>query len=237
MRFDILTLHPPLCAGPLDASMIGRARERGLVTVDVHDMREHAEGRHRVADDTPYGGGSGMVLRVDVVDRAIEAVRTPGARVLLMDPAGVRFTQRDAERLSTYPQLILVCGHYEGIDARVREHFVDEAVSIGDFVLTGGELAALVVVDAVARLVPGVLGNADSARHESFSSGLLEAPQYTRPREWRGLEVPEILLSGHHANIEAWRAEAAAALTARVRPDLLAPGVAASAEEDTEGSR
>lgn len=223
MRFDVLTLHPAMCEGPLSTSIIGRAREGALLDVRVHDLRQWGIGRHRSCDDTPYGGGSGMVMRVDVVEAGIEAVRTPEARVLLMDPAGVRFTQAHAERLATLPQLVLVCGHYEGVDARVREHLVDEVFSIGDYVLTGGELAALVIVEAVGRLVPGVLGNPESLAQESFSSGLLEAPQYTRPRVWRDHEVPDVLLSGHHAQIAAWRHARALALTRAVRPDLLPP--------------
>ncbi len=222
MRFDLLTLHPDMCVGPLSQSILGRARAAGLIDVHVHDLRDWAEGKHRTADDTPYGGGAGMVMRVDVVDRGIESVRTSGARVILMDPAGVPFTQSDAARLASFDQVILVCGHYEGIDARVREHLVDEVISIGDFVLTGGELPAMVVTDAVARLLPSVLGNEDSSVTESFAEGLLEAPQYTRPREYKGMEVPEVLLSGHHSNIEMWRKETAEALTASVRPDLIA---------------
>jgi tRNA (guanine37-N1)-methyltransferase len=221
VRFDLLTLHPAMCEGPLSTSIVGRARAAGLLDVRVHDLRQWGLGRHRTCDDTPYGGGFGMVMRVDVVEAGLEAVRTPGARVLLMDPAGERFTQATAARLSRVEQLVLVCGHYEGVDARVREHLVDEALSVGDYVLTGGELPALIVVEAVARLVPGVLGNPGSAVSESFSEGLLEAPQYTRPREWRGHEVPEILLSGHHARIEAWRRERGLELTRAVRPDLL----------------
>jgi len=223
VRFDLLTLHPAMCEGPLSTSILGRARDAGLLDLRVHDLRQWGIGRHRTCDDTPYGGGSGMVMRVDVVEAGIEAVRSSGARVLLMDPAGQRFTQAAAARLARCEQLVLVCGHYEGIDARVREHLVDEALSVGDYVLTGGELPALIVVDAVARLVPGVLGNPGSAISESFSEGLLEAPQYTRPRVWRDHEVPEILLSGHHARIEAWRRERGLALTRAVRPDLLPP--------------
>ncbi|MCK6505340.1 tRNA (guanosine(37)-N1)-methyltransferase TrmD [Myxococcota bacterium] len=227
MRFDLLTLHPELCLGPVSGSIIGRARAAGLLDVRVHDLRTWAEGRHKQADDAPYGGGSGMVMKVDVVDRGIAAVRQEGARVVLLDPVAPTFTQRDALRLARLSQLVLVCGHYEGVDARVREHLVDEALSIGDYVLTGGELAALVVLDAVARQVPGVLGNPDSLGVESFTPRedgrvLLEAPQYTRPREYRGWEVPDVLLSGHHGRVEAWRHEQALALTRRWRPDLLA---------------
>lgn len=223
MRIDLLTLHPAMCEAPLRTSILGRGADAGLLTVGVHDLRQWGVGRHRTCDDTPYGGGSGMVMRVDVVDAGIAALRTPGCRVLLMDPVGQPFRQAHAERLAASPHLIFVCGHYEGIDARVREHLVDEVFSIGDYVLTGGELPAMVIADAVARLVPGVLGNPDSARTESFSAGLLEAPQYTRPREHRGWEVPEVLLSGHHAMVEAWRRDRARELTEANRPDLLPP--------------
>ena len=208
-------------------------------------MRNHGLGRHRTVDDAPYGGGSGMVLRVDVVHAAIEAVRTEHSHVVLLDPSGTPFHQAHAERLVQHEHLILVCGHYEGVDARVRDHLVDQVISLGDFVLTGGELAALCVVDAVARLVPGVLGNPESAVHESFSSvdggqRLLEAGQYTRPREYLGWEVPEVLLSGHHARIDAWRAEQGRALTEARRPDLLQPGAGTQpdvAEQPGDGAR
>ncbi len=202
-------------------SILGRAQKAGQIDIGVHDLRQWAEGKHRQADDTPYGGGSGMVMRVDVVARGIDALRRPESHVILMDPAGARFNQSDAVRLAKYDHLVLVCGHYEGVDARVREHLVDEVLSVGDYVLTGGELPAMVVVDAVARLIPGVLGNPESPVYESFSDGHLEAPQYTRPRFFRDWEVPEVLLSGHHERIAQWRAEQSAALTRRVRPDLL----------------
>lgn len=239
MRFDLLTLHPELCAGPVDHSIIGRARAAGLIEVHLHDLRTWAEGRHKQADDAPYGGGSGMVMKVDVLDRGIDAVRQEGGRVVLLDPVAPTFTQADAVRLAAETQLVLVCGHYEGVDARVREHLVDEVLSIGDYVLTGGELAALVVLDAVARQVRGVLGNPDSLGEESFTprrdgTVLLEAPQYTRPAEYRGWTVPPVLLSGHHARIEAWRREQAEALTAHHRPDLL---VAAHGGAAAEGGR
>jgi len=220
MRFDILTLHPDLCRSPLDSSILGRAQGAGLINVDVHDLRDWAEGKHRTADDTPYGGGSGMVMRVDVVDRGIQAVSGESTRVLLMDPVGQPFRQADAQRLTQYDHLVFVCGHYEGIDARVRDHLVDEVFSIGDFVLTGGELPAMVIIDSVARLLPGVLGNPDSSRTESFADGLLEAPQYTRPRVYKDWEVPEVLVGGHHGKIDEWRKQASKAITAEIRPDL-----------------
>lgn len=220
-RYDVLTLHPELVTGPLTSSILGRASDNGLLSIGIHDIRDHAEGKHRQADDTPYGGGAGMVLKVDVVARAIRAVRGEGSRVLLTGPSGTRFDQAVAHRLSEEDHLIFVCGHYEGIDARI-ETLVDEVVSLGDFVLTGGELAACAMIDATARLLPGVLGNADSAQDESFADGLLEYPQYTRPREWEGQAIPEVLLSGHHARIEAWRRARSRERTKARRPDLWA---------------
>ncbi len=221
MRFELLTLHPDLVTGPLSSSILGRAVEQGLVEVGVVDIRDFGIGRHRSVDDTPYGGGAGMVMRVDVVVDAIESVRRDDSHVVLLAARGQRFVQRRAREMSALSHLVLVCGHYEGLDARV-ESYVDEIVSIGDFVLTGGEIAAVAVVDAVARLVPGVLGNADSPVDESFSAGLLEYPQYTRPAEFRGMGIPEVLTSGHHANIARWRHEQAIALTEERRPDLFA---------------
>lgn len=233
MRFDVVTLFPEMVSGPLGASIIGRAQAAGTVQVVTHDIRAHGIGRHQVVDDTPYGGGSGMVMRCDVVASAVRAVRAQAeaegraaSPVVLFEPSGHRFDQRMAERFAALPGLTLVCGHYEGVDARFAEALADECpievVSIGDFVLTGGEYAAAVVIDAVARLLPGVLGNATSASVESFAPGAgLEFPQYTRPRVWEGREVPEVLVSGHHGRVEAWRRAESAARTARVRPDLL----------------
>ncbi|MFN7144774.1 MAG: tRNA (guanosine(37)-N1)-methyltransferase TrmD [Myxococcota bacterium] len=223
MRIDVLTLFPAMVEGPLRESMIGRALEAGRFELGVHDIRAHGLGKHRTVDDAPFGGGSGMVMRVDVLDPAIAALRRPESHVVLFDPGGTRFDQRMAERFATLPHLVLVCGHYEGLDARVRENLVDEVVSIGDFVLTGGEYAAMVVVDATARLLPGVLGNAESAADESFTSGMLEYPHYTRPRSYRGWDVPEILLSGDHGKIAAWRREQARVRTLALRPDLNPP--------------
>lgn len=221
MRFDVLTLFPEMVEGPLRHSMIGRALDAGHIDLGVHDIRAHGIGRHRTVDDAPFGGGSGMVMRVDVLDPAIAAVRRPESHVVLFEPSGTRFDQRMAERFASLPHLVLVCGHYEGVDARVRDHLVDETVSIGDYVLTGGEYAALVVIDATARLLPGVLGNATSAADESFSvAGTLEYPHYTRPREHRGWGVPDVLLSGNHGRVDAWRREQARARTAALRPDL-----------------
>lgn len=222
MTFEILTLFPELCASPLAGSILGRAGERGLIRVRAHNLRDWAEGRHQVTDDIPYGGGDGMVMKPEPVARALDALRraNPGARVLLMTPQGRPFKQRDAEVLRQEPGLIFVCGRYEGFDERIRT-LVDDEYSLGDFVLTGGELAAMVMIDAVARLVPGVLGSAGSALTDSFSDGLLEHPQYTRPVEFNGLRVPEVLLSGHHAEIARWRRRQQLQRTLERRPDLL----------------
>lgn len=205
---------------------MGRARAAGLADLRVMDIREHAPGKHRQCDDSPYGGGAGMVMKVNVVDAAIQAAREQDAeegvqaKVILMSPAGRPLTQAVAQELSQEKHLILVCGHYEGIDARI-ESLVDDEISIGDFVLTGGELAALVIVDAVIRLRPGVLGNSASPEEESFSEGLLEYPQYTRPRSYKGQDVPEVLLNGNHAHIDSWREEQSLERTRARRPDLL----------------
>lgn len=230
LHVDVLTLFPDMCAGPLSHSILGRAQSEGRLQIGFHDIREHGLGRHRQVDDTPYGGGSGMVMRVDVVAAALDAVRRPDSHVLLMDPAGRPFQQADARRLARCPHLVFLCGHYEGIDTRVRDHLVDEALSIGDYVLTGGELPALVMIDAIARMVPGVLGNPDSLAEESFTDGLLEGPVYTRPFEWQGHAVPEVLRSGHHGRIAAWRREQAEARTRAIRPDLLS-----GPEDDLDG--
>lgn len=219
--FDVLTLHPDMVKGVLHGSVLGRAVERGVVHVGVHDIRDQATDRHRTADDTPYGGGAGMVMKVDVVARALAAVRRDDTRVLLTSPAGTTFTQADARRLAELPHVVVVCGHYEGIDARI-EGLVDEEVSLGDFVLTGGEIAACAIVDATARLLPGVLGNADSAVEESFADDLLEYPQFTRPLDWEGHAVPDVLRSGHHGRIADWRLAVARARTRARRPDLWA---------------
>ena len=218
-RFDVLTLHPEMVRGPLASSVLGRAAQKGLFEVGIHDMRDHATDRHRSVDDAPYGGGAGMVLKADVVGRAIDSVRGDGSHVILTSPSGRPFTQGDARRLAGLGHLVIVCGHYEGIDARI-ESVVDEEISLGDFVLTGGEIAAVAVVDAVARLLPGVLGNSASPEEESFSEGLLEYPQFTRPRTWRDQDVPDVLLSGHHGQISAWRLSRSKQRTRERRPDL-----------------
>ncbi|MEW5761757.1 MAG: tRNA (guanosine(37)-N1)-methyltransferase TrmD [Bacillota bacterium] len=224
MVFDILTLFPEMFSGPFSSSILKRAQARGLIEINLIDIRDFARNKHRTVDDAPFGGGGGMVLEPGPIFEAVEFVcrqRAPGGPVILLDPQGERFDQRLAQELARESHLVLICGHYEGVDERVREHLVTREISIGDYVLTGGELPAMVVVDAVARLVPGVLGEAGAARDDSFASGLLEYPQYTRPRAYRGLEVPEILLSGHHGVIERWRREEALLRTLVRRPDLL----------------
>ena len=226
MRFEILTLFPDFFASPMAASLVGKARVRGLIEIHVTDIRDFASGAHRVADDTPYGGGEGMVLKIEPVVAAIEAAaaRTPKARRLLLSPRGRRFGQALARELAAETGVVLVCGHYEGIDERVRG-FVDDELSVGDYVLAGGETAALVVVDAVSRLVPGFVGNAGSLAEESFEEGLLEYPQFTRPEVFRDLRVPSVLLSGDHAAIARWRRKERLRLTRSRRPDLFAGAV------------
>ena len=222
MRFDVLTLFPAMLEAPLAESILGKARAAGVVTVNCHCLRDWAEGRHQVTDDTPCGGGDGMVMKVEPIARALRDLRgrNPGARVLLMSPQGRRFSQAEALHLSREPGLIFVCGLYEGFDERVRT-LVDEELSLGDFILTGGEPAALAMIDAIARLVPGVLGAAGSAEHDSFSDGLLEYPQYTRPVDFAGLRVPAVLLSGNHQAVAVWRRREQLRRTLLRRPDLL----------------
>ena len=221
-RIDVVTLFPAMFPGVLDESMLRMARERQAVDIRVVDLRDYTEGRHRVADDYPFGGGGGMVLKPEPLFAAVEALRGPGSRVVLLCPQGPTFTQAAAARLAKVAHLVLVCGHYEGVDVRVRTELVDEELSIGDYVLTGGELPALVVLDAVVRLVPGVLGDPEGAARESFAAGRLDYPQYTRPAEFRGWRVPEVLLSGDHGRIARWRRREALRRTLARRPDLLA---------------
>lgn len=219
LQIDIVTLFPELFDAPLRISIIGRAVERGILTVTLHDLREHGIGRHRVVDDTPYGGGAGMVMRPEPLFATIEPLRVEGAQVILLDPAGERLTDALARELSTARHLVLVCGRYEGIDERARS-LADREVSIGDYVLTGGELPALVLIDAVGRLVPGVI-EAESHESDSFSDGLLEGPHYTRPERFRDASVPPVLLSGHHGEVARWRRVEALRRTLARRPDLL----------------
>jgi tRNA (guanine37-N1)-methyltransferase len=223
MRVDIFTIFPGIFVGPLDESIVRRAIERGLLEVALHDIRDHGVGRHRAVDDTPYGGGAGMVMAAPPIFASVEAVlgaALPDTPVIYMSASGERFSQRIAAELSQLPRVALLCGRYEGIDQRVRDQLVTREISIGDYVLTGGELAAAVIVDAVTRLLPGAI-DAASLEEESHASGLLEYPHYTRPAVFRGWGVPEVLLSGHHAEIARWRVAQARELTRRRRPDLL----------------
>ena len=221
VRVDIITLFPEICRAPLAESMMGRAQQSGVLELHIHNLRDWTHDRHRTVDDAPFGGGPGMVMKPEPIFAAVESLRNDQSHVVLMTPQGRRFTQEAARALSARQHLILICGHYEGVDHRVVDHLTDEEISIGDYVLTNGAIAAVVVIDAVTRLLPGVLGHELSAGEDSFSSGLLEAPQYTRPAEFRGWKVPEILLSGNHAEIAAWRKSEAARRTRENRPDLL----------------
>jgi tRNA (guanine37-N1)-methyltransferase len=232
LRFDILSIFPDMFRSPFDASLLRKARDRGLIEIHLHDIRDYAEGRHRMTDDYPYGGGGGMVMKVEPVARALDVILPDreGALVALLTPQGEPLRQGLVEELASRSRLVLICGHYEGVDERIRAHLVDREISIGDYVLTGGELAAMVLVDAVARLVPGVLGNSVSSAADSFSTGLLEYPQYTRPETFRGWSVPEVLLSGHHKAIEAWRKRESLRRTWSRRRDLIES--ASLAEDD-----
>ena len=236
MIFDVLTLFPLMFDSPLSASILKRAIEAGLIEVNIRDIRDFAEGRHKQADDRPYGGGSGMVMMPQPIADALRSI--PSAEedekrlTLLLSPQGRPFNQAFAEELAEVDRLILICGHYEGIDERIRELYVDEELSIGDYVLTGGELGAMVVMDAVSRLVPGVVGDPESLIEESFSDRLLEYPHYTRPEVFEGRRVPEVLLSGHHENIRRWRRRQRIKRTALRRPDLLANGQFTREERD-----
>jgi tRNA (guanine37-N1)-methyltransferase len=221
MKIDVLTLFPAMFAGPLDESIIKRARLKGLLDLTIHDLRSWTHDRHRTVDDRPFGGGPGMLLKPEPLFEAVESLQREKTRVILFSPAGRKFDQSIARELAQQEDLLLITGHYEGFDERVRETLVDEEISIGDYVLTNGALPAMVVVDAVTRLLPGALGDDASSHDESFSDGLLEYPQYTRPAEFRGMKVPEILLSGNHAEIEKWRREQAKLRTIERRPDLL----------------
>ena len=229
MRFDIMTLFPDLVNTVLGESIIGRAQKSGAIEVHTHQIRDYSEDKHRRVDDTPYGGGKGMLMAAPPVYNCFQGVLRKQAedgftgtrRVIFLSPAGKVLTQKKAEELAGYDNLVLLCGHYEGIDCRVIDEIVDEELSIGDYVLTGGEIPACILVDAVARLVDGVLAAPECYENESHSAGLLEYPQYTRPVEFMGRQVPDVLLSGHHANIEKWRAEQALEITRKQRPDLL----------------
>lgn len=222
MNIHVLSLFPPMFEGVFGSSILKKAQDKGAVQLAVTDIRDYTENKHKQVDDYPYGGGAGMVLKPEPMFNAVEAItegRKP--RVILMCPQGERFTQKKAEELALEDDLVLLCGHYEGYDERIREHLVTDEISIGDFVLTGGELPAMTVIDAVVRLLPGVLGQADSHIQDSFSTGLLEHPHYTRPADFRGMKVPEVLLSGNHAKIDQWREEQSFKRTLERRPDLL----------------
>lgn len=218
MKIDILTLFPEMFA-PLESSIVGKAVEKGLLDIQYHNFRDNAE-KARHVDDEPYGGGQGMLLRAQPIYDTIEKINAKKPRVILLDPAGKRFSQSDAENLAKEEELIFICGHYEGYDERIKKLVTDE-ISLGDFVLTGGELAAMTIVDATVRLIPNVIGKEASHQDDSFSSGLLEYPQYTRPYDFRGMKVPDVLMSGHHENIRIWRLEQSLKKTLERRPDLL----------------
>ena len=221
MKIDVLTLFPGMFVGPLDESIIKRARENGILKLGIHDLRNWTHDRHKTVDDRPFGGGPGMVLKPEPLFEAAETLAGPETRVILMGPCGRQFTQEIARELAGYEHLLLIAGSYEGFDDRVRQGLAHDELSIGDYVLTNGALPVMVIVDVVTRLLPGVLGDEESAKEESFSHGLLEYPHYTRPAEFRGMKVPEILLSGHHAEIAKWRHEQALERTRERRPDLL----------------
>jgi tRNA (guanine37-N1)-methyltransferase len=228
MKIDIVTLFPEMCRVPLSESMMKRAQENKIVDLRIHNLRHWTNDKHHIVDDAPFGGGQGMVMKAEPIFAAVEELRNRESRIenreskiILMSPAGHRFDQKVATQLARESHLIVVCGHYEGVDHRVVEHLVDVEISIGDYVLTNGAIAAVVLVDAIVRLLPGVLGHEHSALDDSFSAGLLEAPQYTRPAEFRGWKVPDVLLSGNHGEIEMWRKGQAKKRTRQNRPDLL----------------
>ena len=232
MRIDVVTIFPDMVRAGLDYSIVKRAQEAGHVQAVVHDLRDHAAGKHRATDDSPYGGGAGMVMLPGPLFQAVESLEPAvDARIVLLTPQGETFTQAKARELSEAAHLILLCGHYEGFDERVRRHLATDEISVGDYVLTGGELPALVIVDAVTRLLPGVLGNTDSAQADTFSEDLLEHPHYTRPLDFRGWRVPEMLLSGHHAEIAKWRRKEQFRRTRERRPDLWAKFVPSKSDQ------
>ena len=231
MRIDILTLFPKMFEGVLGESIIKRARKKGKVDIRVHNLRDWTDDKHGKVDDKPFGGGPGMVIKPQPLFDAVSALKGKASRVVLMTPQGKTLDHQVAKRLSGYRHIIIVCGHYEGIDERFRKKLVTDEISLGDFVLTGGEIPAMALVDTLVRLVPGVVGDKDSLEFESFSSGLLEYPQYTRPAEFRGLKVPEVLLSGDHNKVDVWRREMAVKRTRSRRPDMLNPARAGLKEK------
>jgi tRNA (guanine37-N1)-methyltransferase len=221
MKVDVLTLFPAMFAGPLDESIVQRARKSGALDLTIRNLRDYTHDRHKTVDDRPFGGGPGMLLKPEPIFEAVEDLAREKTRVILLSPSGRKFDQAIARELAQQEHLLLVCGSYEGFDERIREHLADDELSIGDYVLTNGALPAMVIIDAVTRLLPGVLGDDESSHEESFSHGLLEYPHYTRPADFRGMKVPEVLLSGNHAEIAKWRAEQAKLRTKERRPDLL----------------
>ena len=223
IKFDVLSIFPEMLSSPLNFSLLKKAQEKGLISIGLHDIRNWTSDKHKMTDDAPYGGGCGMVMKVDPVEKALAEIKSMGgeSQVILMTPQGETFNQKIAAELAGKKQIIIICGRYEGVDERIRTYLVDREISIGDFILTGGELSALVLIDAVSRLIPGVLGNAESICSESFSNGLLEYPQYTRPANYKGWCVPEVLISGNHAEIELWRRCESLRRTYKRRPDLL----------------
>lgn len=223
IRFDVLSIFPEMLHSPLHYSLLKKAQEKGLIEIGLHNIRDWTVDKHNMTDDAPYGGGCGMVMKVEPVERALAAVKRTDdeSTVVLMTPQGETFNQKIAAQLALQKQIVMLCGRYEGVDERIRTHLVDREISIGDYILTGGELSALVVIDAVSRLIPGVLGNDESTLAESFSHGLLEYPQYTRPAEYKGLRVPDVLVSGNHAQIERWQRIEGLKRTWQRRPDLL----------------
>ena len=223
IKFDVLSIFPEMFASPLNFSLLKKAQEKSILNICLHDIRNWADDKHKMTDDAPYGGGCGMVMKVEPVEKALAAIRSPedDSQVVLMTPQGKTFNQKIAAQLAEKKQIIIICGRYEGVDERIREHLVDREISIGDYILTGGELAALVLIDAVSRFIPDVLGNPESTLGESFSHNLLEYPQYTRPAEYKGWKVPDVLLSGNHAQIELWHKRESLRRTYQRRPDLL----------------
>jgi tRNA (guanine37-N1)-methyltransferase len=223
IKFDVLSIFPEMFSSPLNFSLLKKAQEKGLLNICLHDIRNWADDKHKMTDDAPYGGGCGMVMKIEPVEKALAAIRSPedDSLVVLMTPQGKTFNQKIAAEMAEKKQIIIICGRYEGVDERIREHLVDQEISIGDYILTGGELAALVIIDAVSRLISDVLGNPESTITESFSHNLLEYPQYTRPAEYKGWVVPEVLLSGNHAQIELWHKRESLRRTYQRRPDLL----------------
>ena len=224
INFEILSIFPEMFASPLNFSLLKKAQDKGIINISLHDIRNWAEDKHKMTDDAPYGGGCGMVMKLEPIEKALAVVKKKqkeNSTVVLMTPQGEIFNQKIAQELSTKKRIIIICGRYEGVDERIREHLVDREISIGDYILTGGELAAMVLIDAVSRFIPDVLGNPQSIQSESFSQNLLEYPQYTRPSNYKGWTVPEVLLSGNHADIELWRKKESLRRTYKQRPDLL----------------